>query len=128
MYRQRLHDIGVRMSVGTYVARIAPGHASGETEYGDPVMLEADSLVLVTQRISDDRLYRELTGVGALQAAGIDAVYRVGDCVAPRLLPDAVFDGHRLGREIDGPHPAIPLPFIRERALRTGLPSVIPTP
>ena len=128
MYRQRLHDIGVRMSVGTYVARIAPGLASGETEYGDPVMLEADGLVLVTQRISDDSLYRELTDVGALQAAGIDAVYRVGDCVAPRLLPDAVFDGHRLGREIDGPHPAIPLPYIRERALRTDLPGAVPTP
>jgi hypothetical protein len=33
------------------------------------------------------------------------------------MPPDAIFDGHRLAREIDSPDPAIPLPFIRERRL-----------
>jgi len=28
-------------------------------------------------------------------------VFAIGDCVAPRLLADCVFDGHRLAREID---------------------------
>jgi dimethylamine/trimethylamine dehydrogenase len=28
---------------------------------------------------------------------------------------DAIFDGHRLAREIDSPNPAVPLPFRRER-------------
>jgi dimethylamine/trimethylamine dehydrogenase len=44
-------------------------------------------------------------------------VYRIGDCVALRLIADCVFDGHRLAREIDSPNPAAPLPFIRERRL-----------
>jgi dimethylamine/trimethylamine dehydrogenase len=44
-------------------------------------------------------------------------VYRIGDCVAPRLIADAIFDGHRLGREIDSPHPEQPLPYLRERPL-----------
>ena len=46
-----------------------------------------------------------------LRAEGVEAVYRVGDCVAPpQLIADAIFDGHRLAREIDGPEPAVPLP------------------
>jgi hypothetical protein len=31
----------------------------------------------------------------------VRAVYRIGDCVVPLLIADAVFDGHRLAREID---------------------------
>ena len=33
------------------------------------------------------------------------------------MIVDSIFDGHRLGREIDSPHPEMPLPFIRERRL-----------
>ena len=74
--------------------------------------------MLVTQRVSDDALYRELVAdPAALEAAGIEAVYRIGDCVAPRLIADAIFDGHRLAREIDSPDPAIALPYLRERPL-----------
>ena len=75
-------------------------------------------MVLVTQQISDEALYLELAGdPAALEAAGIEAVYRIGDCVAPRMISEAIFDGHRLAREIDGPDPAHPLPFDRERGL-----------
>lgn len=80
-----------------------------------PVSWQADGVVLVTQRLSNDALYRELkTDEATLQDNGIEALYRIGDCVAPGLLADAIFSGHRLGREIDSPHPAEPLPFIRE--------------
>jgi dimethylamine/trimethylamine dehydrogenase len=41
--------------------------------------------------------------------------YRIGDCEAPRFIADAIFSGHRLGREIDSAAPSIPLPFLRER-------------
>src|SRR5262249_4416320 len=77
---------------------------------------DCDGVVLVTQQASEDGLYRELAGDPAsLEAAGIGAVYRVGDAVAPRLLSEAIFDGHRLAREIDSPDPATPLPFRGER-------------
>ena len=63
--------------------------------------------MLVTQRISDDALYHELRAdEERLAAEGIEAVYRIGDCVAPQLIADAIFDGHRLAREIDGENPA----------------------
>ena len=72
--------------------------------------------MLVTQRLSEDALYHELAAdEAALEDAGIEAVYRVGDCVAPRIPADAIFDGHRLAREIDSENPAVPLPFRRER-------------
>jgi dimethylamine/trimethylamine dehydrogenase len=75
----------------------------------------ADSVVLVTQRQPRDELYRALiVDAERLTAQGIEAVYRIGDCVAPRLIADCVFDGHRLGREIDSADPGVPLPFIRE--------------
>jgi dimethylamine/trimethylamine dehydrogenase len=120
MFRQRMHDAGIRMRVATSLRRVDRGQVPGQTEYGDSLNFDANSVVLVTQRLSDDFLYRELMADPArLEAAGIDAVYRVGDCVAPRTLADVVFDGHRLGREIDGPHPGTPLPYLRERALRT---------
>ena len=72
-------------------------------------------MVLVTQQASDDALYRELTGDdAALARAGIQAVYLIGDAVAPRMISEAVFDGHRLAREIDRPDPAQPAPYRRE--------------
>jgi len=63
--------------------------------------------VLVTQRVPDDRLWRELEGLPGL--------HRVGDCVAPRLIADAIFDGHRLARELESDDPAQALPYLRER-------------
>jgi dimethylamine/trimethylamine dehydrogenase len=56
-------------------------------------------------------------GPAGLEEAGIQALYRVGDCIAPRpQVADAIFDGHRLAREIDADDPATPLPWIREHA------------
>ncbi len=74
--------------------------------------------MLVTQRRSNEALYRELkdsVGIDALRAEGITGFYRIGDCEAPRLTADVVFSGHRLAREIDTDNPEVPLPFKRER-------------
>jgi dimethylamine/trimethylamine dehydrogenase len=65
----------------------------------------------VTQRVSREALYLALAG----DRGPLEGVYRVGDCVAPRLIADAIWDGHRLAREIDSPDPAQPLPHLRER-------------
>jgi len=116
--RQRLHELGIRPVRGVVVQRIDPGGIELVGEFGAPATVEVDGVVLVTQRVSDDALYRELVGQPeALQREGIEAVYRIGDCVAPRLIADAIFDGHRLAREIDSPDPARPLPYLRERPL-----------
>jgi dimethylamine/trimethylamine dehydrogenase len=49
--------------------------------------------------------------------AGIKAVVRLGDCLAPRYLGDAIFDGHRIAREIESDNPERPRAIIRERQI-----------
>src|SRR3954454_2720481 len=106
--RERLHEIGVRMHRGVSPVRIEPGTLLGESEFGEPLEFQCDGAVLVTQRVSDDRLFAELDGT-------LPAVYRIGDCVAPRLLADAIWDGHRLAREIDTADPEGAVAYRPER-------------
>jgi len=123
MLRQHLHERGVTAHRGVTVLAVEPGLVSGEDEFEEPWSLETDGIVLVTQQVSDDSLYRELMNdPSLLSASGIEAVYRIGDCVAPRMISESIFDGHRLAREIDGADPSVALPFDRER----GLPDVEP--
>lgn len=78
--------------------------------------LRLDSVVLVTGRLSNHELFGELKRRKAEWAKNeIEAIYQVGDCYAPRLIADAIFDGHRLAREFESDDPQHPLPFIRER-------------
>ncbi len=80
--------------------------------------LECDSVILVTARRSNDKLFRELKArKGEWPKNGIKAVYRIGDCHAPRLIADCVFDGHRLAREFESVDPQYPKPWIRERQI-----------
>jgi dimethylamine/trimethylamine dehydrogenase len=82
---------------------------------GKDVHWNADAVVLVTQRESNAGIYQALKAdPERLAREGIEAVYRVGDCVAPRMPADSIFEGHRLAREIDSANPAVALPFLRE--------------
>ena len=120
--RRQLHAAGVTMTTATTVTAIAPGSVTVENEFGDARELAADGIVLVTQRLSDDELFHRLDGVHP-------RVHRVGDCVAPRLLAEAVFDGHRMAREIDAGDPELALPFLRERPLTEAAPAApLPAP
>jgi dimethylamine/trimethylamine dehydrogenase len=116
---KRLHELGVSIAASTTLTALEPERALGWDAFGDPVALETDAIVLVTQRVSDEALYAELAAEKreSLRAAGVEGVYRIGDCVSPRLLGDAIYDGHRLAREIDSPDPSVALPYVRERPL-----------
>ena len=117
--RAQLHAVGVAMVSEATAEEILPDavrfrHAHG----GPPFDVETDTVVLVTQRVSNEALYLELAeDPDALAARGVEAVYRTGDCVAPRWLVDTVFDGHRLAREIDSADPGVHLPTLRERVI-----------
>ncbi len=116
--RQALVDLGVELAAGHMVTTIEPGCVGGTDAHARPVAWAADAIVLVTQRRSSDALYRELRSAPeTLASAGIDATYRIGDCLVPRLISEAIVDGHRLAREIDSQDPASPLPVRREPAL-----------
>jgi dimethylamine/trimethylamine dehydrogenase len=116
--RARLHELGVALAPGTELITVNAGWVRCRNEFGIEQELAADAVVLVTQRVSVDGLYRELVSDRErLTRNGVRAVCRIGDCVAPRLLADVVFDGHRLGREIEISNPAAPLPYKREELI-----------
>ncbi|MCF7980506.1 MAG: FAD-dependent oxidoreductase [Pseudomonadales bacterium] len=80
--------------------------------------LEADAVILVTSRIPDSGLFKELKARKAeWEGAELEAVYQCGDGRAPQQVMNAMFDAHRLAREFDSPHPQYPLPWIRERQI-----------
>ncbi len=80
--------------------------------------VECDSVILCTARVPNCELYNGLKARKAdWQKEGIQAVYRTGDCYAPRLIPETIFDAHRLAREFESEDPQHPLPFIRERQI-----------
>jgi dimethylamine/trimethylamine dehydrogenase len=119
---RRLHQLKVEIVTHQVPTQIANGGLTTAYAYDEEHLTEwgVDSVVLVTQRRSNEALYRELkdsVGIDALQSEGITGFYRIGDCEAPRLTADCVFSGHRLAREIDSDNPEVPLPFKRERAV-----------
>jgi dimethylamine/trimethylamine dehydrogenase len=113
-----LHELGVEMWSGHVVNEIAAGGVRGALR-ALPSQLcewEADSVVLSTMRIPCSELYRDLRERRSEWAdADVRGVYRVGDCLTPRQqVADAIFDAHRLAREIESPDPMIAGPWIRE--------------
>jgi dimethylamine/trimethylamine dehydrogenase len=118
MMTPRLHELGVEIRTRHVIDEIRAGSARGHLLDYSPMQetWQADAVILVTQRLPDATLYRALRDdPDRLAAAGIEAIYRVGDCVAPRQqVADAIFDGHRLAREIDSEDPMRPRAWIRE--------------
>lgn len=106
--RRHLHDIGVQAVTGVTVTAIDAGGVRGESALGEEWSVNEASAVLVTHRLPDDALAQQL------RERGID-VHVIGDALLPSMVSEAVFDGHRLAREIDGPHPDFPLAYTRER-------------
>jgi dimethylamine/trimethylamine dehydrogenase len=117
---RRLVGLGVELVPSHYVTAVdlPTVTARHSVVHEQTLTWSTDALVLVTQRCSDDQLYRDLAADAArLARAGITGVFRVGDCVAPSGIAEAIFDAHRLAREIDSPDPAHHLPFIREHRI-----------
>ncbi|WP_342643298.1 FAD-dependent oxidoreductase [Rhodoligotrophos ferricapiens] len=110
----RLHGLGVRMithhallEAHDNTARLAHMRTLAPQE------IACRSIVLVTARLPNDKLFHELTrDADRLNDAGIRSVTRIGDCLAPAAIVAAVYAGHRFAREFEEPHPA---PFRRER-------------
>jgi dimethylamine/trimethylamine dehydrogenase len=114
---RELRAQGVSVITSHLLSEIGPaGTLRGQNVWSpDPVAWQADAVVLVTQRQPHDALYHQLKADPArVEREGIEAVHRIGDCLAPRTIAENVFDGHRLAREIDSLDPSTPLPYLRE--------------
>jgi len=135
--KRMLFEKGVKCYRDHWVSAVRPGRATLTYAYkfgadllgptsgsvprknnGGDFDVEVDAVVLVTSRYSDDSLWRALKARESEWATnGIQAIYRIGDCSAPAQCNQVIWAGHRLAREFDSPHPAQPLPWIRERQL-----------
>jgi dimethylamine/trimethylamine dehydrogenase len=126
---KHLRTLGVNILLNTSLLEVQSQQTILQDVWksGPAQTMEFDALILVTQRNSNNSLYRDLVDQkDEWEARGIKKVFRIGDCVAPGIIADAVFDGHRLAREIDSTDPDVPLPFIRERRVvdaQGGLPA-----
>ncbi len=117
--RPLMSRLGVDVVTEHVVTSFADGIARGHNIIDEaPVEWAADSIVLVTQRIPDVGLFEELeTAVAERGEEGV-RLFRIGDCVSPRMLvADAIFDGARLAREFDDEDPGEARRYIRERRL-----------
>jgi mycofactocin system FadH/OYE family oxidoreductase 2 len=97
--RQRLLQKGVTFTPDIAVIEVA-GEAGAKTVKGFNVYSNVwdqwgtyDSLVLAMGQKVDDALYMSLKGK-------VPELYRIGDSVAPRKVDMAIWEGHRIGREI----------------------------
>jgi mycofactocin system FadH/OYE family oxidoreductase 2 len=97
--RQRLLQKGVTFTPDIAVMEVG-GEAGAKTIKGFNVYSNVwfdwgpyDSIVLVMGQHADDGLYMSLKGK-------VPELYRIGDCVAPRKVDMAIWEGHKIGREI----------------------------
>ena len=66
---------------------------------GDEIELPRDAVVLVSDRIPNDSLYRSLKP--ALEEGKIKSLRIIGDAEAPNIIAQAVFAGHLAAREFE---------------------------
>jgi dimethylamine/trimethylamine dehydrogenase len=112
----RLLSLGVTLLPHHRISSLSPEavsvkHAITSAE----TTLPADALVLVTDRIPNDSLYREL--LPSLADGKLSSLRLIGDAEAPNIIAQAVFSGHLAAREFDEVINPNETPFQRERVL-----------
>ncbi|WP_413990584.1 FAD-dependent oxidoreductase [Labrys okinawensis] len=103
--QKRLLELGVEPLLSHRLVRAEGGMAEFACLYTDrPQRREFGTLILVTGRLAEDALYRDLADLETKwQAGGLKSVTRIGDCLAPSSIADAIHGGHRYAREFDVP-------------------------
>jgi dimethylamine/trimethylamine dehydrogenase len=99
-----LLQLGVQIHPHRVVDALESGLARCACTYtGREELIAVDAVVLVTERIGDDRLLQELAAdEAALGRAGIIRLRAIGDAHAPGIIAAAVYSGHLAAQEIDG--------------------------
>lgn len=83
----QLAEAGVEVEGQMVVSRIGPEELVCESVWGRGAStMPVDTVILSMMRRSEDSLHRELA------ERGVEAT-RIGDCLAPREVDDAIFEG-----------------------------------
>ncbi|MFP6687831.1 MAG: NAD(P)-binding protein, partial [Alphaproteobacteria bacterium] len=103
--QRRLLEAGVTILSGRRLTALdgAVRHACVYTDA--EAELAAAAVVLVTSRISNDGLWRELQACAEAGDVPWRTLTRIGDALAPATVAHAVYAGHRYAREFDAPVP-----------------------
>ena len=89
----KLYPHNVLSEIGNDCVRLS------NTISGDEIDLPCNGVVLVSDRMPDDELYRSLQP--ALEEGKINSLRMIGDAEAPNIIAQAVFAGHLAAREFD---------------------------
>jgi dimethylamine/trimethylamine dehydrogenase len=109
----RLMKLGVKLCPQHVMSEIENDcvHLSN-TVSGDLIALPRDAVVLVSDRVPNDSLYRSLKP--AFDQGKLRSLKIIGDAEAPNIIAQAVFAGHLVAREFDA-EPVEGTPFKVER-------------
>lgn len=114
---ERLLALGVEIRPFSLVTDVDKGGVTVQDRLtAAEARVDADVVVMVTQRVPLADLYYDLESrEHDLTEAGITKLVHIGDCLIPRPIADAAFDGHRVAREVESEDPNVPMRIIRER-------------
>jgi dimethylamine/trimethylamine dehydrogenase len=97
--QHRLLSMGIETAFSRVAESIAPGRLTTRGILGGESRVdEFDSLLLVTSRAPENALYGGLAPGSAT---------RIGDCLVPSSIADAVYSGHRFAREFGEDPPSL---------------------
>jgi len=112
----RLVEAGVDIQLNRGIVAVTRTSVTSNCTYTGRLREDdADAVVLVASRTSNDEVWTALKGRrDAWQDAGIRSIKVIGDAEAPGPIAWATYAGHRFARELDGPDIGDALPFRRE--------------
>lgn len=112
-----LMKAGIGLKTSKVLAEVRNGEASFSCIYtGATERVPFGSMVLLTSKTPEDRLFRDLRDRGTdLKEAGVLDVSAIGDCAAPATIASAVFAGHDFAIRFEGKEHTVP--FARERLI-----------
>jgi len=95
LWYRRVLARGVRLTANHFLASLGPNSATIINNYtGQPRQLEQLALaVMAIPQTANDALYQQLQGK-------VKRLFRVGDCLAPRRVEQAILDGERAARAL----------------------------
>ncbi|MBL8893368.1 MAG: FAD-dependent oxidoreductase [Rhizobiales bacterium] len=111
----RVLELGVDVHVARAVSRVGASSVTEICTYtGRESEIACDAVLLVTARLPNDALHRDLKAVeDSWMDHGIESVKVFGDAQAPAAIAWATYAGHRYAAELEGPPPEDGVPFKR---------------
>ncbi len=103
LIERRLVDLGIRILVSHTLTAVQSDRAVfTKTLSTVDAVVPIGSLILVTGRQPEDHLFQDLSST-----FDMTKVTRIGDCLTPSHIADAVYSGHRFARELGESRSAI---------------------